>query len=602
MLATGDKLEETPNFCDTMEMRKLVVFFVGFVFLAIPKLVFGADFEVQKFESVIEIQKDTKLLVIEKLSVNFFERRHGIYREIPVTYSADGKTINVNLKVLEVTDGSGKDWTYTTSRVGKNLEIKIGDADRYVSGLQVYEITYEVSGVIQRFDDHDELYWNAFGGDWETAIVKGVVTVKSPWAEITKSACFYGEMGTSGKECLVGKTSADEVQYISREELGWGRDMTVVVGLTKNSQLVFPGLVEKVIIFVRDNWGYPVALVPLIYMGVSWWKKGRDRRYLSEGVYYEPDEKATKTVSVFARKYLPMVYSPIDELTPSEVGTIVDERVDIRDVVAEITELARLGYLKIKMTEKKKIIGKETDYIFLRLEKDRKDLRDYQRFLLEKLFGSKEEVKMSELENKFYKHLGEFKKKLYTHVHEKEYFSYDPDKTRVNWFLRWLIASGFTAAIIWRFTGVTGNFGPFVVFGVFDMLAMPIAFVMPRKTAKGYSLHRQAKGLSFYLGKGKWRQEINEKNLFFEEMLPLAISLGVVKKLAKEMEGLGVKPPSYFEGASGAYFYSGLGGFDNSLGTVLASSPKSSGGYGGGSGFSGGSVGGGFGGGGGGSW
>lgn len=161
--------------------------------------------------------------------------------------------------------------------------------------------------------------------------------------------------------------------------------------------------------------------------------------------------------------------------------------------------------------------------------------------------------------------------------------------------------SGFTAVIVWRFTGVTENFGPLILYGIVDLVSLPIAFVMPRKTAKGYSLHRQARGLSFYLGKGKWRQEINEKNLFFEEMLPLAISLGVVKKLAKDMEGLGVRPPSYFEGANGAYFYSGLGRFDSSLGTALASSPKSSS-YGGGSGFSGGSVGGGFGGGGGGSW
>jgi len=601
VLATGDKLEATPNFCENEGMKRFVFLIVGFVFLALPKLALGADYEIQKFESVIEIQKDTKLLVTEKLNVNFFEKRHGIYRDIPVVYSADGKTINVKLKVLSVENENGENWPYTTSRVDKNLQIKIGDPDKYVSGLQNYEITYQVSGVIQRFPDHDELYWNAFGGGWEAVIVKGLVTVRSPWAEITKSTCFYGEVGTTGQECLEAKINGDEVGYISREELGYGRDMTVVVGLSKNNQLVFPGLVQQIGVFVADNWGYPVAFVPVIYMGMSWWKKGRDKRYLSEGVYYEPENKDTKTVSIFARKFIPMVYAPIDDLTPSEMGTIVDERVDTKDVVAEITELARLGYLKIKMLEKKKIIGKSTEYVFIKQEKDKKGLRDYQKFLLEKLFGDKGEVKMSELQDKFYKHLGEFKAKLYAHVHEREYFSYDPDKTRINWFLRWLVASGFTTVIIWRFTGVTGNFGPFVLFGIVDLISLPIAFVMPRKTAKGYSLHRQAKGLSFYLGKGKWRHEVNEKNLFFEEMLPLAIALGVVKKLAKDMEGLEVKPPSYFEGASGAYFYSGLGRFDSSLGTALASSPKSSS-YGGGSGFSGGSVGGGFGGGGGGSW
>jgi len=126
---------------------------------------------------------------------------------------------------------------------------------------------------------------------------------------------------------------------------------------------------------------------------------------------------------------------------------------------------------------------------------------------------------------------------------------------------------------------------------------------MPRRTAWGHSLYRQITGLKFYLNAGKWREEIAEKNLFFEEILPLAISLGVVHKLASDMEALGIEPPEYLNGFTAAYLVSDLDHFSSSAATNIASSLSGRSSWSGGSGFSGGGGGGGgFGGGGGGSW
>ena len=135
---------------------------------------------------------------------------------------------------------------------------------------------------------------------------------------------------------------------------------------------------------------------------------------------------------------------------------------------------------------------------------------------------------------------------------------------------------------------------------------------MPKRTAWGYSLFRQVTGLRYFIDKGKWREEIAEKNLFFEEILPLAVALGVIDKLAKEMKDLGAIPPSYLNGFTASAFAFDLSRFSSSAAGSLVSSPKSSwsghSSWSGGSGFSGGGgsgsagSGGGFGGGGGGSW
>ena len=84
-------------------------------------------------------------------------------------------------------------------------------------------------------------------------------------------------------------------------------------------------------------------------------------------------------------------------------------------------------------------------------------------------------------------------------------------------------------------------------------------------------------------------------------MLPLAISLGVVTKLAKDMKDLGIEPPKYFQGMMISSFANDLNNFNSAALSGLTMSPSGSSSWSGGSGFSGGG-GGGFGGGGGGSW
>jgi uncharacterized membrane protein len=163
----------------------------------------------------------------------------------------------------------------------------------------------------------------------------------------------------------------------------------------------------------------------------------------------------------------------------------------------------------------------------------------------------------------------------------------------------------FCGAALINFFNMTMNFGPIIPFGFFGVISFFFALSMPRRTAWGYSLKRQIVGLAWYLEKGKWRHEVSEKHLFIEEILPLAVTLGVVDKLTQDMKDLELSPPKYFAGTNMTTFGSDLGRFETTTTSSLLSTPggKGSSSWSGGSGFSGGgSSGGGFGGGGGGSW
>ncbi len=175
------------------------------------------------------------------------------------------------------------------------------------------------------------------------------------------------------------------------------------------------------------------------------------------------------------------------------------------------------------------------------------------------------------------------------------YFPTRPDHIRIYALIAFFVVESAIGSLLMLFQSLTGNFVVLLLFGLLSIPTFVCAFQMPRKTPKGYAYYRQAKGLAFYIKKGKWRQEINEKHLFLEEMLPLAISLGVVKKLARDMEDLKVPPPTYMP-VHTVHWASTITDFNTAATSSVAGASHS-----GGSGFSGGS-GGGFGGGGGGSW
>ncbi len=66
-----------------------------------------------------------------------------------------------------------------------------------------------------------------------------------------------------------------------------------------------------------------------------WWNKGRDPRLRPIAAQYEPP----------------------DQLSPGEVGTLIDNSVDMRDITASIVDLAVRGYLVIEEKKVDHLLG-----------------------------------------------------------------------------------------------------------------------------------------------------------------------------------------------------------------------------------------------------
>jgi len=137
----------------------------------------------------------------------------------------------MDIQVESVKDEVGNEYNFTQSnKDDRELEIKIGDADKTISGVHTYIITYTVSGAITYFSDHDELYWNATGNDWDVPINNVTIDVFLPevidYSKL-QTACFTGESGGKESKCEksvnTGKVGLSTVKG----------PLTIVIGFNK---------------------------------------------------------------------------------------------------------------------------------------------------------------------------------------------------------------------------------------------------------------------------------------------------------------------------------------------------------------------------------
>ncbi len=314
-------------------------------------------------------------------------------------------------------------------------------------------------------------------------------------------------------------------------------------------------------------------------------------------------------------------YEPPEGLGPAEAGTLLDERVNLRDISAVIIDLAVRGYLKIAEVGSKSLLSSGRDYRFNRL-KGPDDLKPFEKDLYSQIFGGKESVLMSDLQTKFYPVIGRVKNDLYRGLSKEGYFDGNPDSVRMKFLFLGLTALaaalGLTALVQAWLAGRVFVF-PIAVTGVLSAVVLAITSrVMPRKTHKGRVAWEQIAGLEEYIR----RAEVNDikaqdRRGIFERLLPYAIIFGLSNRWSKAFADLYTQPPDWYQPVdpTGYTTWMLMRDLDRSVSTMNTTFPSmprataaslagptgqgyswSSGGFGGGS------SGGGFGGGGGGSW
>lgn len=581
-------------------VKKRVIMVVFLILSNFAALAFAQDFTINKFHSDITVNEDSSFIVRETINVEFHMQKHGIYREIPYKYMNElGKTLRTPLEVMSVTDAAETKWKYKVSRAGNAVNIRIGDADKYVSGEQTYVITYRVENAILFFNDHDELYWNVTGNYWKAPIEKASASVNLAVKNKSKelwASCFTGPYGSRESKCRL-EASNNTGEFFAVRGLETGEGLTIAFGWDK--RLISPPSAWKRFVWAMnlgENWVFLLPVLSLAFMINLWNKRGRD-------------PKVRESVTVI---YEPPKYNALP-LTPAEVGSIIDEKMDPRDITSSIVGLAVKGYIKIEETKKEGLIFDSADYYLSKARESDDNLSSFEKVLMSGIFaGALPGVLVSEMKNTFYKNLDLLKTTLYGELMSKKYFLTSPEKVRglyviagitiaaAGFFIPAFISSALSLYFAWK--GVLAGF----------LSAIPVlAFsrFMPAKTKAGASAYMDVLGFQEFLNRAEKDriEKMGDKDLF-SKFLPYAIALNVADNWAKAFEGIYQNPPEWYVSPGGfrtfspSTFSGSISSMTSSLGSAMFSAPRGSGVSGGGGFSGGGSSGGGFGGGGGGSW
>jgi hypothetical protein len=577
-----------------MSRRFVAGALVGALLLALASVVPAVDrqssrsYWLEAFDADVQVTENGSVDVTETLRFFFDGSFNGIYRDIPVDYRTPwGLDYDLRVTLLSVTDAGGQALRHETSTPGRDVRFKV-----WVPGAQdaarTVVLRYRVERAIRFLDDedgfpaHDELYWNVTGTRWQVPILSASARVRLPEAVVAEPdvRAYTGPYGSRESVAAIEHAAPNDLLFEVADRLEPGEGLSIVVGWPPGA-VRRPTVVDAARTLIIDNWPLATPLLVLVGMVWSFRRWGRD-----------PDLNRSVMVQ----------YEPPDGLRPAEIGVLTDEKVDLRDIVATVIDLAVRGHLRIEEKEERGWLLTDTDTYFERIANPGDRLTAYERIILDGLFESGDRVEMDALKNKFYKHVGTVKDSLYDDLTRRGFFRAGPDRVRKMWILLAVV----TLAVFLVPGFVLGKPAFLFAAPVNALIVGLFAPFMPARTRAGRREYLKLRGFEEFLGR---TEESRFKDLdlpatTFEKYLPYAMALGVSDQWARLFRDMLTESPTWYTGTTGRFdsslFTHRMGTMSSSLGTAMVSQPRSSSGS---SGFSGGGFsGGGFGGGGGGAF
>lgn len=543
---------------------------------------------IRSFTSDITLRSDGTFTVTETIEYDFDDaKRHGIFRYLPTTHPQESErllyTRYIDIDVSEVLM-NGAPVPYVTDNGGGEIEVKIGDPDRTISGLHTYTIRYQVAGGLSYYENEPpELYWNVTGTGWEVPIEAAAARVHADEnLRGADASCYWGREGAIAS-CVLA-TSTDGVATFSATDLAPGEGLTIAQEL--DPDLVAPLVLERLSLLLP--W---LVLAGVWLMGLIIFAVRHVRRY-----------HTGRTIIAQYEAYF--------EVKPMYTGLLVDGRLDAQDITAGIVYLAEQGFFRIKKIERKTFFFFEVDDYEVTLRRPYTELAtSFQEEIFKLLFVEDAPVGASitlhdlstnttkQTENQ--KTLQRLKKAANEDLIERGFFEHTVREL--------LTIGGVMIGVLLLLVTASLALGaapetvllPALFIAVGTIVALGISY--RRRTRKGYEALDHLKGFKLFLSvtdteRFAFHNAPQKSPEQFMEYLPYAIAFGVEKEWAKVFDDITIPNPDWYEGDGGAfsaiYLTNSLSAFGATFTTSAGTSPSSGGG----------SVGGGAGGGGGGSW
>ncbi|MBU2600911.1 MAG: DUF2207 domain-containing protein [Actinobacteria bacterium] len=475
------------------------------------------DWRIDSLDVTLDVQPDSRVLVTEKITFTFEGSYSFVGRLIPTGKVDSIGAVEVFRDGTALPVGDGPD-SYSTFMEGEYLVVQLNFA--LADTTATWEIRYVAEGALSYFDDVDELVWRVFDADTPVPIGSVRVTMNLPGstpsdllvAAVDTGPDVYNTTSSPGPSMIVFE--ADDVAPYTHFWIAGGFPKGVVG---------HPWTYRRVMSFITPRVGFALPIFTLLMMLLVWVRRGRD----------EP--------SVVHASF---IAEPPSGLSPAMAGALLDEKVEHREVLATLAELARRGYVKLPDATGSKQASAQR----LQLLKPAAELRGLEALVVSTIFpGGAVNVTGATIGERLRGLTVPFEEAVFAEIVKAGYFAESPKAARSAWRKRtWWFGLLLAVVTIFLMLEDIGGWGYFFVGAVASVLAMRM-FVrrMPQRTAAGAQEQRKWEAFRNYLRDLQRFQDLETARDSFERFLPYAVAFGVERNWARRFEGLSLPAPGW---------------------------------------------------------
>lgn len=504
--------------------------------IAVLNLVLAAQSAcAEKIQSLVAdatLQENGRLVVTEKIDVDTTGgSRKGFFLVIPASVDDRGVREQFDVRIHSLTDGSGHKIPYSAKHHGEALTVRVGTAHGGNPASIEYIVKYEVRGVCSFNKQHPQLVFPFTGHDWPFTIEKAEIILRPPKKAGVVESELKAWQGPPGSE------QAANVKLIGDHILATASQIPPGSGLTL--EIDFPsGTVTKTGFFdlaewLADDW-YLLVVMPLVAVAIlGAYRLFRARHKAKVGDVEEN-------------------WKPPSDMTPVELGTLIDGSCDVQDLTGILLDLSIRGYYTIREIPATGFFNlSDRDYEFKKLAPPTADnLRDYETIFLEALFGNAMTSYLSNVQGGFRQFVPKIKDGIYHNLVLNGFLLKNPEKDRKRFY-----AIGFSLccvgiALLFLFgeevQAKAAGLG-FVVAGA--LTAVSLQF-FPLLTDKGKSTTDRVHEFAELMRTAETHNladRIKEDDFLFHRLLAYAMVLGVSEKWAGACEEHMTLWPDWFQ-------------------------------------------------------
>lgn len=582
------------------------------VLLLFPRKMYCAStgYTIKAYNVDIKVNEDNSFNIVETITADFHEKRHGIKRKLPIYNEVERTDGSTSKNYATITDISvSEPYSKSIDKKNKCKILQIGSASKNILGEHTYVIKYKYTLIGRdNLENADEFYFNIIGTQWDTEIENATFKITMP-KEFDSSLLGFSS-GSKGSDnsyniqySVAGNVITGSIKKPLEAYQGITIRLTLPDGYFFNIIEIIYKILNRIVGFIKTYYMKIVLIIGATYLFktfIFWLKYGKDEKYIETVEFYPP-------------------YN----LNPATLGYVYKGEATNEQVISILIQLANKGYIKIEEFNTNKLFNKKSFRIIKLKEYSEEDILEKEFF--DGLFKGNDAIPYrilkdeehavvteKELKKKFYITVDKIKKEL-----EKNEDAISENNYKIQYEIRSMskklfflslcnIFIYYEAHIVYKIIAVLAlqlcvskiikrltkyhkirirNLISFVL-----LIAITVFFIMitiypiilnnseaktfyiliviiigimtmlnklmPRRTHYGAEMLGKIKGFKNFLENAEKEQLetlVEENPEYFYDILPYTYALGVSKKWIERFETIAIVPPDWFESSNNKF-------------------------------------------------